>query len=164
LQEKIQKYILVQVFICIFTGYSNINAQVPIIYRQNNIQIKKNTGIPSAIYNVKSKHYDGTPEQIARQYLNENSTLLKMEKNLEDLEFVKVKKSPAGNHVTFRQVYYGIPIMNSDIVISINNRNMISMVINGHKSNINITTKPLIEKQQALTLAEQSLGIKSNDD
>ena len=46
------------------------------------MRIDEKTGVPAVIYNIQSKQYSGTPEQIAWQYLNENSTLLKMDKNL----------------------------------------------------------------------------------
>src|SRR3989304_8509891 len=104
---------------CLFL--SQIYAQAHQI--QNNMRIDEQTGVPVAIYNVKSRQYSGTPEQIARQYLLENKPLLGMVENLTDLELIEVKESPAGHHVGFKQVYQGVPVMRSEMVISINHQN-----------------------------------------
>lgn len=93
------------VLLSLFVGFSFVYAQVPITNMKNSTRIDKRTGVPVSLYNVQSEQYSGTPEQIARQYLNDNSNFLKMESNLEDLELIEVKKSPAGKHVSFRQMY-----------------------------------------------------------
>lgn len=148
--RKIQRTKLALVLISFFVGSAFVYAQAPFVNLQNNMRIDEKTGVPAAIYNVQSKQYSGSPEQIARQYLNENSALLKMKKNLEDMEIIEVKKSPAGHHVGFRQVYRSIPVMRSEMVISINHQNRISMVINGHKPDISVNTAPTIGKRPGI--------------
>lgn len=107
--SKIKKTAVVLVLMNLFVCSVFVYAQAPFINLKNNMRIDEKTGVPAAIYNVQSKQYSGTPEQIARQYLNENSALLKMEKNLEDIELIKIKKSPAGHHVGLSR-YYGYAI------------------------------------------------------
>jgi len=160
IQKTVAQLLLINLFICSAFVY----AQIPFVNMQNNMRIDEKTGVPAAIYNVQSKQYNGTPAQIARQYLEENSALLKMEKNLEDLELIKVTKSPAGFHVSFRQVYQSIPVMRSDMVISINHQNRVTMVINGHKPDISVNTTPSISKTQALELARPSVGAQRTED
>lgn len=46
--------------------------------------------------------------------------------------------------------------MSSEMVVSINHHNRISMVINHHKPDITVNTTPSIEKDQALNIARQS--------
>ena len=164
MSSKIQKTVAQLLLISLFICSAFVYAQIPFVNMQNNMRIDEKTGIPTAIYNVQSKQYSGTPAQIARQYLKENSALLKMEKNLEDLELVKVTKSPAGFHVSFRQVYQGIPVMRSGMVISINHQNRVTMVINGHKPAISVNTTASISKTQTLELARQSVDAQTNKD
>ena len=144
-----------------FIFVNQIQAQAPHIYIKNSMRFDEKLKIPIAIYNVDSRQYSGTPEQIARQYLLEHKQLLGMAENLSDLELIEVKNSPAGHHVGFRQVYHDIPVMRSEIVVSMNHQNYITMVINGHKPGISVNTTPAIEKSQALQLAKQTIGAEN---
>jgi len=135
-----------------------IYAQTNLIGLQNEVRFDEKTKLPAALYNVNSRQYSGTPEEVAREYLLENKLLFKLKDNLDDLKITEVKDSPAGRHVGFIQNYKGIPVMRSEIVVSINRQNRISMVVNGYKPNISINTIPSIVKNQAILLAKQAIG------
>lgn len=113
-----------------------------------------------AIYNLKTRKFSGTSEEIARQYLKENKDLLRMEKDLSDLKFLETKKSPAGSHVGFIQVYKGIPVFRSETVVSINPEGHVGMVFNGHKPDIDVSATPTIGESRALDLARSAIGVK----
>jgi len=80
--RKIQTIILGLVLVSLIISNQFTYAQAPFISFENNMRIDGNTGVPIAIYNVKSRIYSGPPEQIARQFLKENSGLLKLKKIL----------------------------------------------------------------------------------
>lgn len=80
---------------------NNTFAQQELTDVQNNIRYNKKTNLPAAIYNVNSRQYSGTPEEIARQYLFENKTLFGLKDNLDDIKIEEVKVSPSGKHVGF---------------------------------------------------------------
>ncbi len=138
-----------------------VQAQLPFVNMQNNMRIDEYSGLPVAIYNVNSPQYSGTPKQIATQYLLDNNALLGLEENLSDLELIEIKDSPAGHHVGFQQMYQDVPVMRSLTVISINNQNSISMVVNGHKPDISVNIIPTIQEDQALQFAKQAIGTEN---
>jgi len=119
-------------------------------YLVDNMRIDKRTGFAVAFYGVTSLRYSGTPEQIARQYLLENKDIFGMVDNLSDIKLIEVKKSKIGYHVGFRQFYYDIPVLRSEMVITINKENKVIFVVNHHKPGISISTEPLIVKNKAL--------------
>ena len=57
---------------------------------QNNLRINKRTGVAAAMYNINSRMYIGTPEQIARQFLHENKTTLGIS-DIADMKSIETK-------------------------------------------------------------------------
>lgn len=122
------------VFAFVLLCFSNLIAQNTSAYQfeyRGNARINTKTGITAAMYNVNSRVYNGTPENAARQFLNENKTALGIS-NVSDLKFIQTIASPDGKHVEFQQTYQGIPIYGSETVVSLNNENRVSMVENGN--------------------------------
>lgn len=141
-----------------FIIYTQLYGQSEYFNQPNKMRIDSKTGIPKAIYNVISRKYSGSPLDIAKQYLIENKDLFKLEKDLIDLKSLEVKKSPAGHHISFMQYYKNIPVFGSETVISINNNNQISMVINGYTPNISVNVTPSITAEEATLLAHLSVN------
>jgi zinc metalloprotease ZmpB len=96
-----------------------------------NTRINKKTNIIAAMYNISSNIYSGTPEQIAKQFLEENKTAFGIS-DIADMKYTEIIESPAGKHVGFLQTYKGIPVFGSETVISINKENKVSMAVNGN--------------------------------
>lgn len=144
-----------------FFGLS-IYAQENFVSMQNVIRYNEKTKLPKSIYNINSRQYSGTPEEIAKQYLTENKNLLGLKDNIEDLKVTEVKESPGGFHVGFIQNYKNIPVMRSETVVSINRQNKISMMVNGYKPNISLDILPKISSENAVSLAKQSVGAEDS--
>ncbi|MDI6767906.1 MAG: M36 family metallopeptidase [Bacteroidota bacterium] len=149
-------FFLTVMTILILTSITLSQNQEKFIYKDN-MRIDAKSNIPVAIYNVNSRQYSGTPEEISRQYLHENKMLLGLKDNLEDLKIMEIKESPAGHHIGLIQNYKGIPVMRSEMVISINKQNRISMVVSGYKPNISVNIIPGVKQEQALQLAKQAI-------
>jgi Zn-dependent metalloprotease len=149
---------IVIVLLGIVTTLGQSHGQEKFVY-QNNQRINKRTNVVAAWYDVNSRVYQGTPEQIARQFLDENRHKFGIA-DLADLEFKEIIKSPAGHHVAFRQRYRGIPVFRSETVVSINHENQISMVINGHAPDIKIpNTTPRVAQSAAMSAVAARLQV-----
>ncbi len=111
-----------------------------------------------SLSNINSKIYDGPPDQVAKEFLLENREIFGIKKNLEDIEITEIKRSPAAHHIGFLQKYRGIPVFRSDIVVSINNENQVSMVVSGYMPGINIPrTRPTILASSAVNSVRNAL-------
>ena len=119
---------------------------------RNNCRINVKTGVVAAKYNIKSPVYQGSPEQIARQYLDENKALFGIS-NVSDLKPLQTIESPSGKSTTFLQTYQGIPVFGTETVVRIDKNNRITMVVNGNtditdlkSTNADISSEKAIEK------------------
>ena len=132
--------------------------------RIDNMHISDLTGAPVVLYRMNYSVSSNTPENMARQYLQENATLLKLQSSdLSDLEYSFLHDGPAGPTVRFNQVVNGIPVYKAVIAVHINNHNMITYVANDYKSNISLNSfAPDITASQARSSALSYLGIQGN--
>ncbi len=127
---------------------------------KDNMRIDKKTKIPVALYNVRSKVYQGSPEEIARTFLKERKGLLGMSDNLQDMEHTETRQSTAGWHVIFKQKYKGFPVYQSETVVSINHENRVSMVMNGYRPSINIpSVSVVVSSNEAISTTKLRLRI-----
>lgn len=130
---------------------------------ENNQRIDTKTNIVAAWYNVDSRVYSGTPEQIARLFLIENKNKFGIS-NVSELELLEIIQSPAGKHVGFIQKFNNVPVYASETVVSINRDNRVTMVINGNSNNINITdVNPRISAASALSSVKSYKMITENE-
>ncbi|MBI4546658.1 MAG: M36 family metallopeptidase [Ignavibacteriae bacterium] len=119
------------------------------------------TDIPRALYHVNYGPLNGTPEQVARMYLQDHQALFRMMDGLPDLHTQAIQKSPAGQHVRFIQTYQGIPIYRSDVVVSITRNNVVTFVSNNYKPGVVVpSTLPHFDRVAAVQKAETYLQIK----
>ena len=87
------------------------------------------TGTPRAIYRVQSPQYPGTPDAAARTFLTERRDLLEVESASSALMTRSVETIPGGTHVRFQQIAFGIPVYRGEVVVSLNERNQVTLVI-----------------------------------
>ncbi len=102
----------------------------------------------------------GSAEQIAREYLQSNILRFKMKSNLTDIDLAYIQETPAGKHVNFKQSYNGIPIYQSDVVVSIDKKNTVEFFSSNYK--INFTpppTVPQLTEASAINTARTFLGV-----
>ncbi|KAB2845927.1 MAG: hypothetical protein F9K45_02965 [Melioribacteraceae bacterium] len=125
---------------------------------------EKGKRFPSAIYNINSKLYSGTPENIARQYLLENKDLLMFKNDLNDLVIYSVKTSPGGTHVKFSQTYKGLPVVNGGILVSINKENKVTTLLSSYIPDLDIDINPKLSSSSALSIVENKLNLNEVKD
>ncbi len=96
--------------------------------------------------------------------MSDNLASFGFKEGLPDLKFVEIKESHGIAHVVFEQVYKGINVFASSIVVSVNTKtNQVVTVINHYKPNINIKINPEINKQNALSIAMSELHYMDKD-
>jgi PKD repeat protein len=130
----------------------------------NNMRINSKTEVPIALYKVNYNVNPDTPERMARQYLIENSELLKLKSNLSDLRYLITKETLAAYHVHFAQYIGEYPVYNSTLNITIDRTNNVVFVMNGYKLSYGVKVEPDLENimvtaNAALLEAKNYLGI-----
>jgi PKD repeat protein len=131
----------------------------------NNKRVELITGKPVALYNLNYQVNPDLPEIMARQFLIENSELLKIDPRSENIVFNKTVETPSAYHVHFIQYIEGYPVYNSDINITISRNNKIVFVMNGYKiaygskEGIKLSQEN-VKKENALQSAKNYLGVR----
>ena len=130
----------------------------------DNMFISDLTGAPVVLYGVNYPVANNTPENMARQYLQENAALLKLQSpDLSDLEYSFLHNGPSGNTVRFKQTVNGIPVYKAVIAVHINRQNNVTYVANDYKNNINLSNfTPAIASEDARNAALNYLSIQGN--
>jgi hypothetical protein len=113
------------------------------------------------MYNVNSRSTGTSAEQIARTFLQANNEAFQLTNITTSLRTDAVQKISGGSHVRFAQTYNGVPVFRGDVVVSINDANEVSMVINNFRSAIQLpSTTPSLSEANAIQIASQHVGIK----
>lgn len=148
------------------------NSQLEIITNENeqseifnNMRINSKTGVPIALYRVSYSVNPDTPEKMARQYLSENSELLKINHDLSGLRYLTTKETRVGFHVHFAQYIGQYQVYSSTLNITIDRNNNIIFVMNGYRIPYDVKIKPDLEtivlsENSALQEAKNYLGIQ----
>jgi len=126
---------------------------------RNSCRINAKTGVIAAKYNIKSPVYQGSPEEIARQYLEDNKEIFSIS-SVSNLKPIQTIESPSGKSITFLQTYQGIPVFGTETVVSINKHNRITMVVNGNKNITDLkSTNPNISIGKAIENAFEKINV-----
>jgi PKD repeat protein len=131
----------------------------------NNMRVNSKTKVPIALYKVNYKVNPDTPERMARQYLLENSVLLKLKSDLSDLRYLTTKETRAAYHVHFAQYIGEYPVYNSTLNITIDRNNKVVFVMNGYKLTYGVKVEPdletiMVTESAALMETKNYLGIQ----
>ena len=131
----------------------------------NNMRVNSKTEIPIALYKVNYNVNPDTPEKMARQYLLENSELLKLTSDLSDLRYLTTKETRAAYHVHFAQYIGEYPVYNSTLNITIDRNNKVVFVMSGYKLSYGVKVEPdlvniMVTANAALLQAKNYLGIQ----
>jgi hypothetical protein len=117
--------------------------------------------IPRALYNIHYGPIAGSPEDIARKYLSYNTRLFKINNITSELKTTLVQQSPAGHHVRFEQLFNGIPVYQSDVVVSISKTNYVTFLSNNYRPNLQVQSlNPLIDTSTAIVSAINYLNVR----
>ncbi|MBX2990546.1 MAG: choice-of-anchor D domain-containing protein [Bacteroidetes bacterium] len=116
---------------------------------------------PMTLSNLKVGPLSGTPETMAREFLRSQSQRFNMKSDLSDLTVSLVQESPAGYHVRFNQNYDGIPVYQSDVVVSIDRKNYVEFFASNYKPGISVpTVSAAMSGNAAIQSASTHLGVR----
>lgn len=141
--------------------------QIAESYVKNDIRYEVKTEVPLALYKPNYQVRSANPQQMAEQYLSENSQLLKIPNNLNDLKYKTTTETRSGYHVHFEQYVGAYPVYNSTINVTISKSNRVIFVTSGYKiaydekGNKDLTTIN-VSTEDALIKAKQYLGVKGS--
>ncbi|HEX9658434.1 MAG TPA: FlgD immunoglobulin-like domain containing protein [Bacteroidota bacterium] len=117
-------------------------------------------GVPRALYNVGYKLRGATTEQTADAFMSTLRTRTGIENTSITFSRTKTTKAPGGTHFRYTQKYLGIPIFRGDVVISLDDENMVGIVVNNAIDDIAIeATTPALSPIDAITSAQSFLNI-----
>ena len=130
-------------------------------YRLAKARISSETGAPRALYSLSYPVSASTPEDMARQYLAENFSQLKLASPLlADLRHFATKALPAGTTVRFRQTFQGIPVYGADMAITISPFNEISFVMSSYQPGVAVEDlSPAVPAADARATIIEYLGL-----
>ena len=114
-------------------------------------------GTPRALFNLSVATSQHSPESAARSVLASQKQLLHLTTVQADLVTDDVMNVPGGSHVRFHQTFNGLPVYCSDVVVSVNTRNEITMVINNAHAEIEAPTTASFSSAKALAIAREHL-------
>ncbi len=131
----------------------------------HNGRVDVKTGAPRALYFVDYGPLSGTPENMARTYLKNNSAYLQIKPDLSDLAFVKVTESPMGYHVLFEQVYRNVPVYRGNIVVTIDrSTSKVVFYTSGYRPSLTLSqSTPAFGSERAYAIAVAHLNARAID-
>jgi predicted small secreted protein len=137
------------------------DARVESTVRFENMRVRKDNGVPVAVYRLNYPVTPGTPETMARQYLRENAALLRLQSDLSDLQHTRTIETPGGYHVRFRQVSDGFPVYDSEVVVTINRKNAVNFVMNNYQPQVSLVDNTIsVSKTAAFEIAKNYLNFR----
>ncbi|MEE9554409.1 MAG: hypothetical protein V3W18_08950 [candidate division Zixibacteria bacterium] len=101
------------------------------------------------------------PNDIANDFLERYSAVLGIDKKGSDRELISAKESLSGYHYRFQQVYNGIPVFASHVLINVTLDGAISSIISDYRHFDNISINPLIFDTRAEELSMAEIEMKS---
>ncbi len=125
-----------------------------------NGRVDAKTGAPRALYFIDYGPLTGTPEQMARTYLTNNSASLQLKSGLSDLKLVGVTESPMGYHVEFAEQYQNITVFRSNTVVTIEKgTNKVVFYVSDYKQSVRVAqTSAAFGAERAYDIAVSHLN------
>ncbi len=100
-------------------------------------------------------------QTIVEDFLKQYSSLLGIDQGGSDLELISAKKSLSAYHYRYQQVYKGIPVFASQVLINVTFDGTISSVVSDYKPGINVPTQPSISPELAIAIAAADIDVQS---
>jgi Zn-dependent metalloprotease len=124
------------------------------------------TGTPAVMYGSKSKSYSSleNKEQIARQFLKDQSAVFKMKNDLSDLSKFREKETNEGAVIDFQQYYKNIPIYYAEYSVAVGPDKTVYMTAGKYFKNISCDTKPVITSDQAIDIGIKAMDLKNESE
>ena len=142
---------------------TKLKKKIPDSY-SNKKRFDPKTGSPRIMYDLDYTLEGSVDFQyIADSFLKKYANLMKIG-GANDLKPFMVKHTPAGATVRYRQNYVGIEVYNSDVAVSVNNKNTVTFVVSDYKPDIQpINTYILVSRESALNTALREMNISYDD-
>ncbi len=100
----------------------------------------------------------GTPEEMARQFLEGQASTLRMDASA--LTYLTTRTSLAGHTVSFIQTVGDVPVHHSETIVNIDNQNRVQLVFNGFNADVSADTSPTLDEATARQLTHDYLSIE----
>jgi len=115
--------------------------------KQFKIRKHSSTGTPATILGHKITKYSGTPEQIAKTFLNEEKIMFGIENVQRDLKLTRTNYSDeGGSSLMFTQIYNGVPILGSGYLVVVDNDGSVYYVSGDYFPDVTLDTDPSLNK------------------
>ncbi len=120
-----------------------------------NGRIDLETGHPISLYAIDYQLEKSSPEEMARQYLEQEARILGLQyPDLRDLELHAIRSTNAGDVVRFRQHYEGLPVNKAEVTVSIDPNSRVQMVLSTYRTQLKVEDTSLtISEAQAIQIA-----------
>ncbi|MEE8417257.1 MAG: M36 family metallopeptidase, partial [candidate division Zixibacteria bacterium] len=100
-------------------------------------------------------------QTIVEDFLRQYSSLLGIDPDDSDLELISAKKSLSAYHYRYQQVYKGVPVFASQVLINVTLDGIISSVVSDYKPGVNVPTQPSISPELAIAIAAADIDVRS---
>lgn len=123
------------------------------------IRWNEKTATPFSILGYKISKYKGAPEDIAKAFMREEKIMLGISDVDSNMVLEKNNYSGiGGTRLLYKQIYKEIPVLNSGYLIAVNNNSEIYYVSGDYYPEINVNTKPKLNKQEVIKKVEIDLN------
>lgn len=113
-------------------------------------------GSPDVMYDFATQAFNGTPEEAGRAFIDQNAALFGVT-GANSLRVFSEKDALGGHMIRFQQEFNGVPVNDGGIGVVMNANNQVIMASGPFFRDINISTEPALNADQARTAAEADL-------
>ncbi len=123
------------------------------------IQWSPRTGVPAALLGGTAKGYGGPPEAAGRVFLQDHKKLFGIENARQGLAVARKNASKGNTRVLYRQVYEGVPVLNSGYLVAINQAGAVYYVSGDYYPDLQVSsTQPSLQSQDVVSRMRADLG------
>jgi len=115
------------------------------------------TGTPASVYLGLSKVYGGSPVEIARSFMSENSRIFKTGAGLAKLQHIRTIEHNGVSNVKLQQVHAGIPVWGHQYSVSVRSSGQVDMVTGSFSPRIDVPVTPALTWERAMAAAKSAL-------
>jgi zinc metalloprotease ZmpB len=128
------------------------------------LRLSKASAAPRMISDIRYPVAPGTAEEQGRQFLRENSELLKLKADLSDLVFDANVETTVANHAHFHQKVGDVDVLGSDITVTISRENEVVFVMSNYRPDaIPDSPHALLPARAAIGAAAEYLELEDVD-
>jgi Zn-dependent metalloprotease len=141
----------------VFAGVLSASAQTVESFHYTAGAKVDGAGRPRAMFGLTARVGNGNAETSARAFLQRHASTLGLNDAASTLTAQSTITVPGGSHVRFAQRVNGIPVYGSDVVVSLNTRNEVTMLVNNSLANVQAPADAAVDQGRALRLAREHL-------